>query len=65
MAGGPTTPELVRAVGVAGGFGLVAAGYRDAAALEAEIAGMGEGVRYGVNLFVPSVAAEAEVYAGT
>ena len=28
MAGGPSTPGLVRAVGESGGLGLLAAGYR-------------------------------------
>ncbi|HEY2714596.1 MAG TPA: nitronate monooxygenase [Solirubrobacterales bacterium] len=64
MAGGPTTPELVRAVGGAGGFGFLAAGYRSAEDVAAEVRGMGEGVRFGVNLFVPGARAEAGVYDG-
>jgi nitronate monooxygenase len=55
MAGGPSTPDLVVAVGAAGGLGLLAAGYRTAADLEEQI----QGVRrrgdtpFGVNVFVP------------
>lgn len=63
MGGGPTTPELVRAVSEAGGFGFLAAGYRSAEEVAAEVRGMGEGLRFGVNLFVPGPRAEAEEYA--
>ena len=55
MAGGPSTPALAAAVCEAGGFGFVAAGYLDAAALRAQI----ETVRalttrpFGVNVFAP------------
>lgn len=63
MGGGPTTSELVRAVGAAGGFGFLAAGYRSAGDVAAEVRGVGEGVRFGVNLFVPGPRAEAETYA--
>ncbi|MCU1537095.1 MAG: nitroalkane oxidase [Humibacillus sp.] len=58
MAGGPSTPELVAAVGAAGGLGFLAGGYLTTAALAAQI----EEVRgrtdrpFGVNLFVPDVA---------
>ena len=38
MAGGPSTPELVAAAGQAGVFGFLAAGYKSAAAMNAEIA---------------------------
>ena len=38
MAGGPTTPELVAAVGEAGGLGLLAGGYLTAPQLAAAIA---------------------------
>jgi nitronate monooxygenase len=64
MGGGPTTPELVRAVSAAGGLGFLAAGYRGAGALAAEMRGMGEGVRFGVNLFVPGPRADPDVYGG-
>ena len=55
MAGGPTTPELVAAVSGAGGFGFVAGGYVDAAALAATIAAVRERTDrpFGVNLFLP------------
>src|SRR5262245_59573970 len=55
MAGGPTTPDLVVAVGSAGGLGMLAAGYRTASDLQDQI----QQVRahssrpFGVNLFVP------------
>ncbi|HYC80284.1 MAG TPA: nitronate monooxygenase [Solirubrobacterales bacterium] len=62
MGGGPTTPELVRAVGGAGGFGFLAAGYKGADAVEAEMRAVGEGVRFGVNLFVPGPAAAPGMY---
>jgi nitronate monooxygenase len=62
MGGGPTTPELVRAVSGAGGFGFLAAGYRSAEDVEAETRAVGEGVRLGVNLFVPGPRAGREVY---
>ncbi|MCA1189204.1 MULTISPECIES: nitronate monooxygenase [unclassified Saccharopolyspora] len=77
MAGGISTPELVAAVGGAGGFGFLAAGYL----AEDDLAGQIRRVRelssepFGVNLFVPGprrdldlaeyrerVAAEAERY---
>ncbi len=56
MAGGPSTPELAVAVCEAGGIGFLAAGYKRAEAVRAEI----EAVRsatsapFGVNLFVPT-----------
>lgn len=63
MGGGPTTPELVRAVSGAGGFGFLAAGYKSDENVAAEIRAIGDGVRFGVNLFVPGPRAEPEVYA--
>ncbi len=52
LAGGPSTPELAAAVSGAGGLGFLAAGYKSAEALAAEMDAMG-GATYGVNLFVP------------
>ena len=54
MAGGPTTPELIAAVGVAGGLGLIGSGYLDAAATRAEIARVREltDAPFGVNVFM-------------
>jgi nitronate monooxygenase len=58
MAGGPSTVALAAAVCGAGGLGFLAAGYRSAAAMRAEV----EQLRaltdapFGVNLFVPSPA---------
>jgi nitronate monooxygenase len=59
MAGGPSTAGLVTAAAAAGGFGFLAGGYKNAAALRAEM----EQVRaagataFGVNLFVPGAPA--------
>jgi nitronate monooxygenase len=55
LAGGPSTPALAAAVSAGGGLGFVAAGYRTAAEVAADV----ESVRrttekpFGVNLFVP------------
>ncbi|WP_328852750.1 nitronate monooxygenase [Micromonospora globbae] len=54
MAGGASTPDLVRAVTAAGGFGFVPAGYRTPDALAADLAALrATGTPCGVNLFVP------------
>lgn len=55
MAGGPSTPGLVRAVGEAGGLGLLAAGYRTVDDVAAQVAAVRAGGTdlFGVNLFVP------------
>jgi nitronate monooxygenase len=56
LAGGPSTPALAAAVSSAGGLGFVAAGYKTAAGVAAEI----DAVRaatdrpFGVNLFFPT-----------
>src|SRR5690348_14298268 len=56
MAGGPSTPELAAAVSDAGGLGFLAAGYKTADAVRADI----ERTRaltsrpFGVNVFMPS-----------
>jgi nitronate monooxygenase len=59
MAGGPSTPDLVAAVGAAGGMGFVAGGYvgadRLAAAID-EVRGL-DVPSFGVNVFVPGDAA--------
>jgi nitronate monooxygenase len=55
MAGGATTPALVRAAASAGGFGFLAAGYKTAESLAAEMAAVRD-VPFGVNVFVPSAA---------
>lgn len=55
MSGGPTNPAMVLAATRAGGFGLLAAGYKTAAAIEAEIKQTrGEGIPFGVNVFAPN-----------
>ncbi len=55
MAGGPSTPELVAAVGAGGGLGFLAAGYRTAGQLAQDIAATRRlgAEPFGVNLFVP------------
>jgi nitronate monooxygenase len=55
MAGGPTTVELVREVGAAGGLGFVAAGYRRADAVAGDVRRLrAESTdAFGVNVFVP------------
>lgn len=60
MAGGPTTIALARAVAAAGAFPFLAGGYKDPAALAAQItelraalAADGSAPGFGVNLFVP------------
>ncbi|MCO5310193.1 MAG: nitronate monooxygenase [Austwickia sp.] len=55
MAGGPSTPALVAAVGAAGGLGFLAGGYTPASRLTAQIADTRELTAgpFGVNLFVP------------
>jgi nitronate monooxygenase len=52
LAGGPSTLALASAVSDAGGLGFVAAGYRDAEALRADLHEL-RGSVFGVNLFVP------------
>ena len=55
MAGGPSGPDLVSAVGRAGGLGFLAAGYKSAAAIAEQIVVVrATGVPYGVNLFAPN-----------
>lgn len=55
MAGGPSTPALVAAVGNAGGLGFVAAGYLTPDELAGQIAQVRGATRapFGVNLFAP------------
>lgn len=55
MAGGATTPAMVIAAHHAGGLGLLAAGYKTADALAAEIdAVRAADVPFGVNVFAPN-----------
>jgi nitronate monooxygenase len=68
MAGGPTTAGLVVAAARAGGLGFLAAGYKTAAAMAAEIAAVRAATTepFGVNVFVPGApyadAAELDRY---
>jgi nitronate monooxygenase len=59
MAGGPSTPELVAAVSLAGGLGFLAVGYKTVDAVRAELAAVRRaGVRpFGVNVFLPGAVA--------
>lgn len=55
MAGGPSTPAMVTAAARAGGLGLLAAGYKTVAAVDAELKTVrAEGIPFGVNLFAPN-----------
>lgn len=55
MAGGPSTPAMVSAANRAGGFGMLAAGYKTVEAVEAEIKTVrAEGIPFGINLFAPN-----------
>lgn len=55
MSGGPTTVAMVSAATQAGGLGLLAAGYKTAEAVEAEIkSARSEGIPFGVNVFAPN-----------
>lgn len=57
MAGGTSTPAFVAAVHRAGGLGFLAAGYKDVAAMEADVrAARISGARFGMNVFVPDPA---------
>lgn len=54
MAGGPSTPALVKAAAATGAFGFVAAGYKSIEALSGEITTVRATTdRFGVNVFVP------------
>jgi len=55
LAGGPATPALAAAVSDAGGLGFLAAGYRTAAQMRADIRELRERTdnAFGVNVFVP------------
>jgi nitronate monooxygenase len=55
MAGGPSTPSLVTAVGEVGAIGFLAAGYKTPQAMADEIALVrSTGVPFGVNVFAPN-----------
>jgi nitronate monooxygenase len=55
MAGGPSTPALVTAAATAGSLGFLAAGYKTAAVMRAEMDAVRAATRllFGVNVFVP------------
>src|SRR5690349_10803675 len=55
MAGGPSTVDLARAVGEAGGLGFLAAGYLAPDVLRSQIRELRDATAapFGVNLFVP------------
>ena len=55
MAGGVATPELVLAAARAGSLGFLAAGYKSAAEVAAQIAAVrASGLPFGVNVFAPN-----------
>lgn len=66
MAGGPSTPALVAAVGAAGGLGFLAAGYRTGAQVAADVASLRTLSErpFGVNVFVPGPAGDPAAVAG-
>ncbi|MGA8789392.1 MAG: nitronate monooxygenase [Paenarthrobacter sp.] len=54
MAGGTSTPALVRAVHEGGGLGFLAAGYKSPEAMSVDIAAARSlGIPFGMNVFVP------------
>jgi NAD(P)H-dependent flavin oxidoreductase YrpB (nitropropane dioxygenase family) len=56
MAGGPSTPQLVISAWNAGALGFLAAGYKSASDLEAQVTAVASaGAAFGVNLFAPGV----------
>lgn len=59
MAGGPSTPQLAAAVSSAGGLGFLAAGYKTASSVAAEINAARKLTEapFGVNVFVPQPSA--------
>src|SRR5260370_25681872 len=59
MAGGPSTADLVIAASAAGALGFLAAGYKSAAAIRAEMDTVEASAAgpYGLNLFVPGAPA--------
>jgi nitronate monooxygenase len=61
MGGGPSTVELVVAAAEAGALGFLAAGYKTAEAMQAEIEAVGKATdrAFGVNVFVPQLPAVA------
>ena len=63
MAAGPSNPVLAAAVSGAGGLGFLAAGYKKAEAVRAEIHELRARTDrpFGVNVFVPSEAADPAV----
>ncbi len=54
MAGGPSTPQLARAVSGAGALGFLGGALLSLDGLAAEVAAMGTGLTFGVNLFMPT-----------
>lgn len=54
MAGGPSTPALVRATCSAGGLGFLAGGYKTADGLARQLDEVRDLPVYGVNVFVPN-----------
>ncbi len=62
MGGGPSTPALVTAAADASALGFLAAGYKTAEAVKAEIDAVRASTSepFGVNVFVPGPAAEPE-----
>src|SRR5215469_4644992 len=64
MAGGPSTAGLVLAASAAGALGFLAAGYKTAAAMLAEMGALQAGTPFGVNVFVPGPPTDREALEG-
>jgi nitronate monooxygenase len=65
MGGGASTPELAAAVSDAGGLGFLACGYKDAAAVGEDIAGVRARTArpFGANIFAPPADADPDAVA--
>lgn len=61
MAGGPSTPDLARAVSGAGALGFLGGALLSLDDLAAEVAAMGTGLTFGVNLFMPTAESGADL----
>lgn len=59
MGGGASTPDLVRSVGAAGGLGFLAAGYKTAGAVAAQMDDLDGAGPFGVNVFCPDPRGDA------
>jgi len=61
MAGGPSTPELARAVSAAGGLGFLGGALLSPDGLIGEVGAVGGELPFGVNLFMPTAEATVDL----